>query len=71
MHTRHLFTYILSYHIAVTYISQDDSGVPLDKREIEARYQEFVYNKVFAPMSQIVITHTKRDYRIEHKNNTN
>jgi len=30
-----------------------------------AIYREFVYAKVKAPMSQIVIVHSQRDYRIE------
>ena len=32
---------------------------------LKAHYTEYVYAKVYAPMSQIVIVHTERQYRIE------
>ena len=36
---------------------------------LKASYQEFVYGKVYAPMGQTVITHTRRDYNIELADN--
>ena len=36
-----------------------------DGRLLLASYREFVYGRVKAPMSQIVIVHSQRDYRIE------